>query len=344
MPSPEPVTVGVIANPASGRDIRRLTARASVFPTAEKANMVQRVLSACGALGVARVLMMPDMTGIAAAVKRAVDAHPADPAMPWPRVDFIDMDISESAADTCAAVAALRAAAARVIVVLGGDGTHRVVAGCCGDTPLATLSSGTNNAFPDLREATTTGIAAALLATGRVPAAEALRRHKCLRVACGERRELALVDVCVTAHEHVGARALWQAASLRELFVAFAEPDAVGLSAVAGLVQPVGRDEARGLHLVFDPAAPPAAAPRVLAPIAPGLLAWLAVASQSPLAAGVDYRVAAAAGTVALDGEREFAFAPGDRPRVRLDLDGPLTVDVPRTLRAAAARRVLWAP
>ena len=33
-------TVGVIANPMSGRDIRRLVASASVFPNAEKASMV----------------------------------------------------------------------------------------------------------------------------------------------------------------------------------------------------------------------------------------------------------------------------------------------------------------
>ena len=49
-----PVTVGIIANPASGRDIRRLVSHASVFPTAEKANMVQRVFAALGALGVPR--------------------------------------------------------------------------------------------------------------------------------------------------------------------------------------------------------------------------------------------------------------------------------------------------
>ena len=32
------VTVGVIANPMSGRDIRRLVASTSVFPNAEKAS------------------------------------------------------------------------------------------------------------------------------------------------------------------------------------------------------------------------------------------------------------------------------------------------------------------
>ena len=51
--------VGVIANPASGRDIRRLVAGASVFGNADKAGMVLRLLAGLGAAGVERVLMMP---------------------------------------------------------------------------------------------------------------------------------------------------------------------------------------------------------------------------------------------------------------------------------------------
>ena len=43
---------------------------------------------------------------------------------------------------------------------LGGDGTHRAVALASGDIPLATLSTGTNNAFPALGEATVVGLAA----------------------------------------------------------------------------------------------------------------------------------------------------------------------------------------
>ncbi len=38
-------TVGVIADPMSGRDIRRLVASASVFPNAEKASMVGHALA-----------------------------------------------------------------------------------------------------------------------------------------------------------------------------------------------------------------------------------------------------------------------------------------------------------
>ena len=36
--------VGIIANPASGKDIRRLVAHGSVFDNDEKANIVRRVL------------------------------------------------------------------------------------------------------------------------------------------------------------------------------------------------------------------------------------------------------------------------------------------------------------
>ena len=37
-------SIGIVANPASGRDIRRLTSKALVFPTVEKINMIERLL------------------------------------------------------------------------------------------------------------------------------------------------------------------------------------------------------------------------------------------------------------------------------------------------------------
>ena len=77
-------TVGIVANPASGRDIRRLVARASVFPVAEKCNMITRLLSSLGATGVERVLMMPDIGGISERLRRAIISHRG--VDPWPKV------------------------------------------------------------------------------------------------------------------------------------------------------------------------------------------------------------------------------------------------------------------
>ncbi|QID16940.1 ATP-NAD kinase [Nitrogeniibacter mangrovi] len=333
--SPREVIVGIVANPASGRDIRRLTAKASVFPTAEKANMVQRVLGPLGRLGVDRVLMMPDKTGISAGIVRALRTHHASRLPPWPQVEFLDMPITETQEDTVRAARMIEAAGAALVVVLGGDGTHRVVASACPTLPMATLSSGTNNVFPDLREATVVGLAAALFATGRITADEALRANKRLVVSCGGREEIALVDACVTRLDHIGARAVWEPSSITELFVTFAEPDAIGLSAIAAAVETVPRDGEHGLHVRCGEGGRP-----VLAPIAPGVLADMDIVEATRLEAGVSCPIAARHGSIALDGEREIELDGSEQAWIRLDHAGPPTLDVPAALAAARTRGV----
>lgn len=328
--------VGIVANPASGHDIRRVVTRASVFQSSEKANMVQRVLGALAAAGVARALVMPDMGGIAAAVLRATRTPIA---ATWPTVEFLDLDPRDDAADTTRAVTEMRARGAAAIVVLGGDGTCRLAAAAAGTTPLATLSTGTNNAYPDLREATVTGLAAGLLATGAVPVADGTRRDKLLRVRCGTRSDVALVDVAVTAHLSVGARALWEPEAISEVFATFGEPDAIGLSSIAALLAPTPRDEPAGVHVRLDALAPR----RLLAPIAPGVVAEVGVVEVTRLVPDRPVTIAARTGVIALDGEREIEFGPADRPIVELSCDGPFALDVRRTLAYAAANDLLIA-
>lgn len=338
------LSVGIIANPASGRDIRRLVAPGSSFASVEKANMVQRVLSALGALGIERVLMMPDQHGICAGVLRARERLPATPWIRWPLLDILDMPNEGSAKDTLAAVERMAAEGVAVIVVLGGDGTSRAAAARCGEIPLATLSTGTNNVFPDLREATVVGMAAALVARRAVPPNIALRRNKLLRVGSsqGDRPpEIALVDVCVSRLSLVGARALWRADTLSELAVTFAEPDALGLSSIAGMLQPVSRDHAHGLYLRLVPPRSATARITVAAAIAPGLVIEVGVACVEPLPPGRAVALSTDGGTIALDGERELELRDGERFTVTLESSGPYTIDVPRTLGWAAHAGVL---
>ncbi|TDV36344.1 putative polyphosphate/ATP-dependent NAD kinase [Paraburkholderia caballeronis] len=341
-----PVTVGVIANPASGRDIRRLTTHASVFPTAEKANMVVRLLAGLGALGVTRVVTLRDRTGVAALLLRALDTHAAVAAHErWPQVEFIDLPITDSVADTHAGVAHMVRENVALIAVLGGDGTHRAVAACCGEVPLLALSTGTNNAFPELREATVAGIAGALVATGAVPAETALVRNKRLVARCVEgpnrgREEIALVDVCVARQPFIGARAISDSADIGALFLTFAPPDGIGLSSIGGAWAPVGRDASHGLHMTFAADGEPGGMPLV-APIAPGRIGRVTMRTCQRLEVGLPTPLEARHGTLAFDGEREIEPARGDRYEVTLDWRGPLTVDVARTLRYAASHQML---
>jgi len=327
--------VGVVANPLSGRDIRRLVTQASVFPTAEKANMVQRMLAAFGAVGVHRVLLSTDLGGISASVFRAIGrrAGHGETGQGWPEVEFLDgQPIRQTAQDTVDAVRRMVTAGARVIVCLGGDGTARAAASAAGDVPMLALSTGTNNVFPAVREATVAGLAAGLVATGLVPADGATRRAKLLGVRVGDRVETALVDAAVSTERHVGSRAVWDPATVTQLFCAFAEPDAIGLSSVLGQLAPVARHDPHGITARLSSTAPR----QVLAPIAPGLVVPVGVGDIEPMRPGSEHRVEARAGVVAVDGERELTFETGEPIVVTLRADGPRCVDVPAVLAASA--------
>jgi predicted polyphosphate/ATP-dependent NAD kinase len=328
--------VGVIANPSSGHDIRRLVARASVFPNTEKVMILHRLLTSLAAVGVHRVVSATDGGGIAAGLAAAIESRHPERDPPWPQVEFLDQPVTGAAADSVVATNALVRLGARVLLVVGGDGTDRAVASACGEIPIAAVSTGTNNAFAPIEEATVVGIAAGLLATDRLPVEDACRRNKALVVGHGSRQELALVDVAATTSLEVGARAVWDPSTVTELYVAFAEPGAVGLSAIAGLTRPIGRDEPFGLRLALRPGA----ARRILVPIAPGLLAQVGVDAVDVIPPGERVSITGPRGVVAIDGERELEF-DGETPTVTLTLKGPWSLDVARTMNLAASRGLL---
>jgi predicted polyphosphate/ATP-dependent NAD kinase len=333
------VTVGVIANPASGRDVRRLVAGASVFDNAEKGAMAYRLMVGLGAAGVERVVMMPAGSGLSEALRRMLRSRAGTAGVELPELEVLDMRLRGTAEDTAAAVAAMVERSVRAIAVLGGDGTNRVVAGACGDVPLCPLSTGTNNAFPELREATVAGLATGFVVTGRVGEA-ALRREKILRVAVnGAERDCALVDVARTREPWVGARALWRPGTIAEAVVAFGEPHAVGLSSLAGLLDPAPRAADHGLHLIL--ADPARAALAVEAPLAPGLVATVGIARHRRVACGETVALTPGTGSLALDGERELELAEEDAVEVTLAREGPLVVDVEAVMAEAAARGLL---
>jgi predicted polyphosphate/ATP-dependent NAD kinase len=55
--------IGIIANPASARDIRRVVS-ATGLQIADRANIVLRVLAALASCGIEYVLMMPETGGL----------------------------------------------------------------------------------------------------------------------------------------------------------------------------------------------------------------------------------------------------------------------------------------
>jgi hypothetical protein len=215
------------------------------------------------------------------------------------------------------------------ILVLGGDGTSRAVASHCGDVPLLPISTGTNNAFPRMLEGTLAGMAAACVVRA-LDGEEALERAPILRLfADGEEVSHALVDIAVIDTLDRGALAIWEGQSIRELFLAQARPDSIGLSAIGGCLAPLEPGCGEGLQLQLGETGDPACT-HVTAPMAPGLVERIAVKEFARFGERVDVR--ATEGVFAFDGEREMAIDSERRWEVVFDPQGPRVVDVQRAL------------
>src|SRR3989440_3223148 len=204
--------VGIIANPASGRDIRRLVAHGTVFDNNEKAAIVRRVLLGLEAVGIQRVAYMPEHDfGI---LPRALNELHGQSQLQQ-TAGPLEMPVLGTSADSTRAAQLLVEMGAGCIITLGGDGTNRAVARGCGTVPVIPISTGTNNVFPTFIEGTIAGMAAGLVASGRVGDGAMRRAPRLVVLMNGMEKESALVDVVVSSVPFVGSRAIWDLSTVR---------------------------------------------------------------------------------------------------------------------------------
>ena len=315
--------VGIIANPASGKDIRRLVAHGSVFNNNEKVNIVRRVMLGLDAVGVDRIVTMPDIFNICG---KALDNLKLGA-----EVLSLDMPINDTQGDTTRAASCMQDLGVDCLVSLGGDGTNRALAKACGSVPLLPLSTGTNNVFPYMIEGTLAGLAAGLVATGAVPASETVEQRPCLEIEVnGTVSDIALVDAVVCSDLFVASRAVWDMTKVRMVIVAQRTAAQIGFMGLAGNLR-LPDAQQRGMVIETDPQAPP-----VLAPIAPGLIQSVGVRRFAPLDFEERVELPAGKGTIALDGEREIVMRSHDCIAVYLRAAGPHVVQPQKALKLAA--------
>lgn len=321
--------VGIIANPASGRDIRRLVAHGTVFDNNEKTAIVRRVLLGLEAVGIRQVAYMPEHDfGILPRALTELRGHTLQlVAVP------LEMPVLGTSADSTRAAQLLSELDAGCIITLGGDGTNRAVARGCGTIPLVPISTGTNNVFPTFLEGTLAGMAAGLIANG-MGDERVVQRAPRLEVRIDDVAiESALVDVVVSSLPFLGARAIWDMSVVREVVLSRVAPATIGLSALGGALLNSGyeRSERAGMHIMLG-----AGGSEILIPLAPGLVTWVGVKAYRWLTVDGMVHFQAGAGTLALDGERELELSATSVVEVCLCADGPYVVDVPAALEAAA--------
>ena len=328
--------VGIIANPAASKDIRRLVAQGRVVPDWEKVNTLRRVLVGLQAVGIERVVGMPDASNLC--------RRSRDDAQVSLELELLDMHAYHEEGDTVRAATMMREMGVDCLVTLGGDGTNRAAATGSGQIPIVAISTGTNNVFPTMVEGTLAGLAAGLVAQGKLDLSRISTVSKTLNVYIdGQYREMALIDVAFSQERFVAARAIWDLGTLYEVFLTRAEPTSIGLAAVGAALQPVSPAEEGGLHYVLDSSLdsePPDASGSqpvtVLATIGPGVVQDVFIPHWQRLVLGERIAVERRYATVALDGERAFSVSPEQLVEVELRRSGPPVVAVDAALKEAA--------
>ena len=289
--------IGVIVNPAAGRDIRRLTGGASVVDNYAKHRVAECVLCGLEVLSdPPDATLMPDKSGIARSV---VDNAPDDVS-----VNLLDISLTGSAADTRQATERFRAEA-DALVVLGGDGTTRDVALESGDLPLLAVSTGTNNVVPSAVDGTVAGAAAALVATGAVDSESVTYCHEMVeaRTESGD-SVIGLAAVELSDRSFIGTRALLDPDELLGGIVSRAGPSEIGLSGIAGAFDTLAPDDPGAVALRL--ADTDTSERTVRAIVAPGVTTSVGIEEYRHLSNDESMTVEVSDGVVGADGEREL--------------------------------------
>lgn len=321
--------VGIIANPASGKDIRRLVSHATVISNSEKTDIVKRVILGLDSTGVEEILIMPDYFGLGIRAMESLN-HSRLSA----KVTILDFPMEGNQEDSIRAAWLMQRGKVGCIVTLGGDGTNRMVSKGCGEIPLVPVSTGTNNVFPVMNEGTTAGIAAGVLARKIVdPAKVTFPTKKIDLMVEGRKADMALIDAVVVTESFIGARALWDLSKIRQIFLTRAEPGSIGMSSIGAALKPVRREDPIGLWIELGPGKE-----KVKAPIAPGLIQSVEIKGWRVLKPNERVALTLCPSIIALDGERELEVYSQGRHEIMLNQDGPRVVDIPATLRQAAEK------
>jgi hypothetical protein len=321
--------LGIIVNPHSGRDARRLFARAGTSTIEDKRNQVTRIIVGAAAAGCEKALLSRDAFRIASS---AVDAL----SLPI-ECEILDLETTGHGVDSQVAAQLMRDRGCNALVALGGDGTSRAIALAWPDVTLLPLSTGTNNVFPFEVEATVAGAAAGLVASGRMSREQAGSRAKIVRVRCDSGREsMALIDAALLVDDHPGSLLQVDPRKLAAILLTRAEPGSVGLSPVGGLVLPCSAHDDFGVEVRTRPGPEPARTGKTLrAPLSPGLYETVGIDSVERVELGTEVEWVGP-GLLAFDGDREIVLAEGESAVLSVGREGPWVIEPAMALRAAA--------
>ncbi|ACP45085.1 ATP-NAD/AcoX kinase [Sulfolobus islandicus Y.G.57.14] len=317
-------SIGIIINPESGRDIRRLVAKATFVSNYAKIDAIKRFLYGLNITNsIEEVVFMPDFYGISLDIIRDIKDDVKF------KLRTLDMRIENTADDTINASKYMVENRVSVIISAGGDGTLRAIyKGARDKVPVLGLSLGTNNVLGALYEPTILGMIMGLLLEKNNIISNVVERIKTIKLFVNnEFKNLALVDLTFMDGWYVGARAIWDEYSLRYAFISKGELGDVGIPSIVSLVRPITFQDDLGLMVKFG-----LGKIKVNAAFAPGLVKEVFIDGINILKLGQEVHIPSDNYVIAFDGEKEMIVNSNDEIMIRIDRDGPLLVSISKSL------------
>ena len=319
--------IGLCVNPMSGRDVRRLAARATNMTHEAKRDIVARIAAGADSVGVTDIFVMREPFRIASLALEHMKLRA--------RVHILDAPIKNDSRDTEEGLRCFLEAGCKTIVSLGGDGTNRAIVKSSSDIDLIPLSTGTNNVFPISVEPTLAGIVAGLNALGRLTEVELKSRSKVIHIEYNTVSDIALIDLVKVVNDQLGSLLPFKPRNIEKLLLTRAEPASIGMSPIGGFIDPVYQQDDAGLIVNLSDEGR-----SVRVPLSPGLFGDLEVSSVERvcLNQSVEFH---GPGILAMDGDRVIELADGELALATVRRDGPFVIDVDRAMRWAASNGII---
>ena len=321
-------TVGLIANPLAGKDVRRFVSAASLNSDRSKIEILRRCVLGAIDAGAEKVLLANDFRNLAL---RAVDGLNLGS-----KIEEMLFNPEGRRTDTTEAAKIFKKEGVKSIISLGGDGTQRDLVLGWTDAPLLPISTGTNNVFPFMVDPTVAGTAAGLLASDELILEEVSKQAKVIHVELPNGiKDLALVDVVLVDDRLTGSRAVIKPDSVKQVLAAIANPASIGLASIAGRSNPVYFDDEAAVSVICDPTAKQG----VFAPIMPGSVSDVGILEVKEVELGETIELNGP-GALAFDGERDFVMRENESARATVLRDGPKVINPIFAIQTAAANKV----
>lgn len=308
-------SIGIIANPSSGSDIRRLVSFATAYDNSEKLNIVKRIILGAQAMGIDKIYIMQDSYHMG---KKAIETLKRRGLLTC-ECEMLDNPILGDIRDTLNATALLEELEVGAIVVLGGDGTSRAVGKVVKNIPILPISTGTNNVYPLMIEGTVAGMAAAITAISDEIREFCVKDKRIEIIENGEIIDIALVDAVISSDKAQGAKAIYDYSKISYIYVTRAHPANIGFSSIVGSYQIIEAEDNYGFMVGLDKIGK-----KVKAAVSAGIIEDFHIKEEKMMANNaINYHDIKERCAIALDGEKEILVNPGRIIGFRITNQGP---------------------